>query len=97
MRVEWDDPKDTANQQKHGISFEQASQLFTSGADYLEILDADHSIDEDRFICIGPLDRAIVVVITTEPEEDVIRIISARWATKREEELFAAYVKGRTP
>lgn len=97
MRVEWDEPKNAANQQKHGISFEEASQLFTSGVDYLELFDADHSTDEDRFICIGPVDRAIVVVITTEPDEDLIRIISARWATKREEELFAAHAKGRTP
>jgi uncharacterized DUF497 family protein len=40
---EWDDEKNSSNQLKHGVSFEEASELFTSGVDYLEIFDAAHS------------------------------------------------------
>ena len=62
----WDEAKNRANQQKHGISFNEARDLFTSGFAYLEIFDAAHSIDEDRFICIGLIrDGVAVVVITT--------------------------------
>ena len=43
MEVTWDPAKNLANQRKHGISFEEASQLFTSGANYLELFDEAHS------------------------------------------------------
>ncbi len=94
MRIEWDDNKNDANRRKHGISFEEAVALFSSGADYLELFDEAHSSAEDRFICIGPIDRGIVLVVTTEPDEEVLRIISARFATRRETELFQAYGAG---
>lgn len=84
VRFEWDEDKDAANQRKHGLSFAEASALFTSGEDYLEIFDPDHSDAEDRFIAIGPITRGVVLVVWTERDEDVIRIISARWATKHE-------------
>ncbi len=43
MRFEWDPAKDEINRAKHGLAFEEASGLFTSGADYLEIYDEEHS------------------------------------------------------
>ena len=46
MEVTWDPAKNLANQRKHGISFEEASQLFTSGASYLELFDEVHSETE---------------------------------------------------
>lgn len=88
MRFEWDPDKDAANQRKHGIGFEEASELFSSGVDFLEIYDQAHSDAEDRFIAIGPISRGLVVVIWTERDADTIRIVSARKATKREAELF---------
>ena len=54
---EWDDEKDLTNQRKHGLSFAEARRLFESGANYLEIFDAEHSESEDRFIAIGPVAR----------------------------------------
>ena len=48
MEVTWDPAKNRANQQKHGVSFEEASLLFTSGADYLELFDEAHSDTEER-------------------------------------------------
>ena len=91
MRFEWDPAKDRANQDKHGLSFVEASELFTSGVDFLEIYDEAHSIDEDRFIGVGPTDRGVIVVVYTEPQEDVVRILSARMATRKERERFDAY------
>jgi uncharacterized DUF497 family protein len=62
------------------------------GADYLEIFDAAHSEFEDRFIAIGSIDRGLVVVVYTEPEDDLIRIIGARLANKREQALYRSYM-----
>ena len=84
MEVEWDPSKDLGNQRKHGVSFTEARRLFESGENYLEIFDPDHSEYEDRFIAIGPIERGVVVVVFTERDEDVIRIIGARMASKRE-------------
>ena len=72
------------------MSFSEAQQLFESGVDYLEIFDAEHSEAEDRFIAIGPIERGIVVVVYTERDEDLVRIIGARLADKREQELFSS-------
>jgi len=49
--------------EKHGVSFEEASVLFTRGDDYLEIFDDAHSGEEDRFIAIGPIARGLVLVV----------------------------------
>ncbi|MCP3958331.1 MAG: BrnT family toxin [bacterium] len=90
MQFEWDESKNLANQRNHGLSFEEARQLFESGVDYLEIFDAEHSDDEDRFYAIGPIRRGIVLVVWVDRGEDIVRIISARMATRRESELFRA-------
>jgi uncharacterized DUF497 family protein len=92
--VEWDEAKDLANRQKHALGFAEAAELFESGVDYLEIFDVDHSESEDRFIAIGPIARGLIVVIYTEPEEDTVRIISAREATRCEQSLFREHMDG---
>lgn len=91
MHFEWDEDKNLANQRKHGISFEEAQQLFTLNADYLEVFDHDHSDKEDRFIAIGPVVRGIIMVVFTERDDETIRIISARPATQREKQMFYRY------
>jgi uncharacterized DUF497 family protein len=96
VRVEWDDAKNKANQRKHGISFEQARELFISGTDYLEIYDADYSVTEDRFIAIGPITLGVLVMVWTEREDDAIRLISARWASKLEQTLYHQHMDDRT-
>jgi uncharacterized DUF497 family protein len=93
VKVIWDRAKDIVNQKKHGISFREASELLTSGLDHLEIFDDAHSDDEDRFISIGPIRRGLVLVVWTERDDDQVRIISARWATRREQALFRAHVR----
>jgi uncharacterized DUF497 family protein len=92
VAVEWDPAKDRANRKKHGISFEEAKELFESGVDYLEFYDASHSEVEDRFIALGPIRRGMVLVAWTERVEDTIRLISARWATTAELALYQEYI-----
>ena len=94
MRVEWDPEKDAANRVKHGLSFGEVRGLFEGDADYLVIYDAGHSDDEDRFLAIGAIAKGVVIVAHTEPSEAVIRIISARMATRVEQELFYKHAGG---
>ena len=94
VTVEWDHAKDLANQRKHGVSFEEASELFSSGVDYLEILDDAHSGAEDGFVALGPIRRGLILIIWTERHDEIIRIISARWATKNEQRLYESYLRG---
>ena len=96
MRLEWDEVKNVANQQKHGVSFEEASKLFAEDVDRLELFDEDHSNLEERFISIGPIARGLVLVVWTERDEELVRIISARWATKAEEGMYIAYLEQQT-
>jgi len=95
VNFEWDEDKGRSNELQHGLSFSEASQLFESAADYLAIFDEEHSEDEDRFIAIGPIARGVIVVVHAEPAEDVIRIVSARPATRREIELYRRYMDDR--
>ncbi len=84
-RFEWDSRKDAENQRKHGISFDEARSVF---ADEFALLldDPDHSAAEERFILLGlsATFRMLVVVHTYRGPDDMIRIISARKAAKRE-------------
>jgi uncharacterized DUF497 family protein len=95
MRFEWDPAKDAANRTKHGLSFEEASELIKTDADYLEIYDEEHSDEEDRFIAIGPIKRGVVVVAYVEREDDVVRIVSARLATRKERQRLERFERER--
>jgi uncharacterized protein len=91
-----DEQKAARNVRKHSISFEEVTWLFTSGVDYLEIFDADHSHDEERFICIGPIAQRIVEVVIVDEDADLIRIISARRATRRESLPYGQFLEERS-
>ncbi len=93
MRRVWDPDKDASNRRKHGVSFEEASELF-DGRDHFEIFDVGHSIDEDRFIGIGPVRQRLLVVCYTELADGAIRIISARRAEKEEIAMYRSYLDG---
>jgi uncharacterized DUF497 family protein len=93
MRFDWDPRKDATNKRKHGLGFEEAATLFTSGAEYLEIYDEVHSSGEDRFIAVGPIKRGVV---WTEQVTDTIRIISARPATAREIDLYHEHMEAQS-
>jgi uncharacterized DUF497 family protein len=93
MKFTWDKEKAASNQRKHGVSFEEAQTVFT---DYnaLRIYDPDHSESEDRFVLLGLSSalRMLVVCHCYREEEERVRIISARKATKSES---ATYEKRR--
>ncbi len=91
MRFEWDPAKDKANQEKHGLSFEEAAELFKANVDFLEIYDQEHSDEEDRFIAIGPIRRGVIVVACAERDDDVLRIVSARMASRNERRRFEEF------
>jgi uncharacterized DUF497 family protein len=92
VKVTWDEVKNRENRLKHRVSFEEASELFRSGEEYLEIFDKEHSVHEDRFTAIGPIRRGLIIIIWTERDEDAIRIISARWAEEPERALYRTYL-----
>ena len=96
LRFEWNEEKALANERKHAISFAEVTALFTSGVDYLEIFDVEHSLDEERFVCIGPIARGIVLVVIVDVDTDLIRIISARRATRRESLMHEQFLEERS-
>ena len=80
---EWDERKRQVNRRKHGVDFADAVEAFYDDlARAME--DPDHQ-DEQRFVLIG-IDafQRILVVVYTQPDEQTIRIISARPATATE-------------
>jgi hypothetical protein len=95
VRVEWDEVKNLENRRKHGLSFEEARDLFAAESDYLEIFDEAHSETEDRFIAIGPILRGLILVAWTARDDETLRLISARWATEREQALYHSYMDER--
>jgi uncharacterized protein len=89
IRFDWDKRKAAANKKKHGVSFEEASTVFYDD-DALEYYDPEHSKDEDRFIMLGLSFKARVLVVChcVRASGSVIRIVSARKATKNEAERY---------
>lgn len=84
LRFEWDRQKARENLQKHGVSFDEAATVFNDLAAFIFDDDA-HSTNEHREIIIGhsAIDRLLVISFT-ERDDDRLRIISARKATKLE-------------
>lgn len=93
--MEWDEIKNLENRRKHGLSFQEARDLFASESDYIEIFDEAHSETEERFIAIGPILRGLILVVWTMRDDETLRLISARWATEREQALYHSYMEGR--
>lgn len=89
LKFEWDENKNAINRIKHKISFEEAKTVFYD-ENALLIDDPDHSEEEERFILLGFSQRAKILVVCHcyRQDESVIRIISARKATKNEERAY---------
>ena len=94
MRIEWDPAKSESNKTKHGIAFERAQLVFD---DPCCVTFPERVVDgEERWHAIGLIaDIVIIVVVHTyrvekseEKSEEVVRIISARRATRREREIY---------
>ena len=89
----WDDRKNQENQRKHGISFEEATTIFSDENARL-IHDTELSQSEDRFILLGfsAKLRILVVVHAYRQEKQEIRIISARKATPKERKQYGNFL-----
>ena len=87
MEVTWDPRKAAANLKKHRVSFEEASTVL---ADPLSITgaDPDRSVGEVRWITFGLSNRRRLLAVSHTDEDDMIRIISARAATRPERRLY---------
>lgn len=85
MKFTWDGKKAAINKHKHGIAFEEAQTVFDD-CDALRIFDPDHSEGEDRFVILGlsSVLRLLVVCHCYRENDEQIRIISARKATRKE-------------
>jgi uncharacterized DUF497 family protein len=85
ITFQWDEQNNKINQEKHDISFEEAESVFFD--DYaVQFWDDEHSQDEERFLLLGLSSkmRILMVVHCFREEDSIIRIISARKATKNE-------------
>jgi uncharacterized DUF497 family protein len=89
-RFEWDEEKNLANRRKHGISFEEASTIFDGPV--LSLDDEGHQ-GEVRERSYGLIGGVVVACVIHTDRDGVIRIISARKATKNERKLFDANLK----
>jgi hypothetical protein len=85
----WDRRKARSNLVKHGVSFEEAQSVFLDESARL-IGDPDHSAGEDRFLLLGYSFEARCLIVSHCYREagSVIRLISARRATAREEKMY---------
>ena len=89
VRFEWDEKKYKLNQRKHGISFLEVQTAF-SDENGLLLDDPDHSLEEDRYIILGMSSKLRLLVIshTYRKEDQIVRIISARKATRMEQRQY---------
>lgn len=85
----WDPKKNNANIKKHKISFEEAKTVFFD-ENARVIPDPDHSKSEERFVILGFSNKLklLIVVHTYRENDQVIRIVSARKATKSESKYY---------
>ena len=91
MNFEWDETKNRINQEKHGVSFEEAKEVFD---DALQISKLDHRFNyfEERWITLGATKKEKLLVVAnlffTDEGEEIIRIISARRANNHERRAY---------
>jgi uncharacterized protein len=92
MVFEWDHQKAQENFRKHGVSFEAAATVFDDPL-HLSIVDPASSLAEERWVTVGQsVDRRVILVVHTyrsrKGEEEVVRIVSARQATRKEKRQY---------
>ncbi len=94
MRFEWANKKSRENIKKHGVSFEEAQEVFHDPL-HFSMLDKRFGYIEERWITVGSTSKGETVVVANlffnSEGEEVIRIISARWSTSRERKQYETY------
>jgi uncharacterized protein len=97
LKFEWDKNKAAANIKKHGIAFDEAVTVFSDPVARI-FYDLEHSLTEDREIIIGhSVNHRLLLVCFIERSRDVVRIFSARRATKKERKDYEenSFIKNR--
>jgi uncharacterized DUF497 family protein len=89
MEFEWDIDKNKANQKKHKISFEEAAEIFRYPT--YEIVDTRTDYGEIRYIAIGSNSQLTIMTVVYTETEGRLRLISARRANTKEQELYYDY------
>ena len=93
MNFGWDENKNELNIEKHGLDFEDASEVFDSPM--LTALDTRQDYGEDRWIGLGLIEYRIVVVVYTYRDADTVRIISMRKALQHEKYQYEEFLRNR--
>ncbi|MBQ3426094.1 MAG: BrnT family toxin [Clostridia bacterium] len=93
LKFEWDNNKNQINKKKHDVDFDEAKTVFYD-VNALVIDDPEHSQDEERFIILGMSNKPSLLVVCHcyRQSETVIRIISARKATKTETKQYYEFM-----
>lgn len=94
LTFEWDERKNKENQKKHGVSFEEAQTVFFD-ENAIEFFDNAHLTEEERFLMLGVSSRLRMLMVAHcyRVQESVIRIISARKATRKERGFYPGGAK----
>jgi uncharacterized DUF497 family protein len=89
IRFEWDRAKASANLKKHGVSFEEGQTIFYDEF-AVQFFDEEHASEEDRFLMLGMSSEANLLLVChcERAGGDIIRIISARKATRPESKFY---------
>lgn len=87
LKFEWDDAKADSNEQKHGVSFEEAASVFGDPL-ALTFSDPDHSVGERRWLTFGVTCTDRILVVAHAERGRAIRIISARKVTRHERGIY---------
>ena len=87
MDFEWDPKKDRANEDKHGVSFLEACEVFDDDLSS-SVQDPDHSQDEERHLLFGKSHQGRYLVVSYMERTEIIRIISVRQMTPRERKAY---------
>lgn len=94
MRFEWDPAKEAANQRRHGVSFDEAREVFDDPL-HLSVRDRRFTYFEERWITVGRTENRRLVVVANmyfdDNDEEIVRIISAREATTHERQQHETY------
>lgn len=87
MKFDWDPEKAFANERKHGVTFDEASTVF---GDVLSVSgrDLEHSTGEPRYVTLGISSYGRVLTVCHTDRRGIIRIISARPATRKEKRIY---------
>jgi uncharacterized protein len=84
---EWDPDKARENEQKHGVTFLEATEVFDDDHSS-SVRDADHSVDEERYLIFGISKQSKHLVVSYTERGERIRLIAARQMTTRERKAY---------